>query len=187
MPLKEPLLNIPPNLLRETVEDLDPVKNIKDLAATAAEILADSNLSTSWDDIVLMLDSEDISERLKLAAHLIFRAKLILEEMERNPRVSNIVYNTMLMMDAQEVANIKGYLTEARNPNFNKLQSKTSSIKSALKKEKLVYTIKELSADNPNKGITWLRKKASKVLTEEGLKGYSYRQILRDTKGLKIN
>ena len=26
-----------------------------------------------------------------------------------------------------------------------------------------------------------------KLLTEEGLKGYSYRQIMRDTKGLKIN
>ena len=51
--------------------------------------------------------------------------------MERNPRVSNIVYNTMLMMDALEVANIKGYLPEERNPNFKTLQSKTSSINSA--------------------------------------------------------
>jgi len=187
MPIKEPLLNIQPNLLQEAIEDLDPVKNIKDLAAAAAEILAESNLSTSWDDIVLMLDSEDISERLKLAAHLIFRAKLILVEMERNPGVSNIVYNTMLMMDALEVANIKGYLPEERNPNFKTLQSKTSSINSALKKEKIVHTIKQLSTDNPNKGITWLRKKASQLLTEEGLKGYSYRQIMRDTKGLKIN
>ncbi len=183
----EPSLNIPHNLLQEAVEDLDPVKNIKDLAAEAANILAESNLSTSWDDIVLMLDSEDISERLKLAAHLIFRAKLILDEMERNPRVSNIVYNTMLMMDALEVANIKGYLPEEKNPNFKSLQSKTSSIHSALKKEKIVHIIKELSIDNPNKGITWLRKKASQLLTEEGLKGYSYRQIMRDTKGLKIN
>ena len=108
MPTKEPSLNIPPNLLQEAIEDLDPVKNIKDLAAAAAEILAESNLSTRWDDIILMLDSEDISERLRLAAHLIFRAKLILEEIERNPRVSTIVYNTMLMMDALEVANIKG-------------------------------------------------------------------------------
>ena len=32
MPIKEPLLNIPPNLLQEAIEDLDPVKNIKDLA-----------------------------------------------------------------------------------------------------------------------------------------------------------
>ena len=47
MPPKEPLLNIPPNLLQEAIEDLDPVKNIKDLAAAAAEILAESNLSTS--------------------------------------------------------------------------------------------------------------------------------------------
>ena len=109
---KEPSLNISNSLIQEAVEDLDPVKTIKDLAASAAEILAESNLSTSWDDIVLMLDSEDISERLKLAAHLIFRAKLILEEMERNPKVKNIVYNTMLMMDAIEVANIKGYLPE---------------------------------------------------------------------------
>lgn len=187
MPSKELSLNISPKLLQEVIEDLDPVKNIKDLAAAAAEILAESNLSTSWDDVVLMLDSEDISERLRLAAHLIFRAKLILEEMERNPRVNNIVYNTMLMMDALEVANIKGYLPEKRNPNFKKLESKTSSINSALKKEKIVHTIKELSTDNPNKGITWLRKKASHLLTEEGLRGYSYRQIMRDTKGLKIN
>ncbi len=184
---KEPSLNIPHNLLQEAIEDLDPVKNIKDLAAAAAEILAESNLSTSWDDIVLMLDSEDISERLRLAAHLIFRAKLILEEIELNPKVSNIVYNTMLMMDALEVANIKGYLPEDKNPNFKTLESRTSSISSALKKEKIVHTIKELSADNPNKGITWLRKKASQLLTEEGLKGYSYRQIMRDTRGLKIN
>jgi len=184
---KEPSLNIPHNLLQEAIEDLDPVKNIKDLAAAAAEILAESNLSTSWDDIVLMLDSEDISERLRLAAHLIFRAKLILEEIERNPNVSNIIYNTMLMMDALEVANIKGYLPEDKNPNFKTLESRTSSISSALKKEKIVHTIKELSADNPNKGITWLRKKASQLLTEEGLKGYSYRQIMRDTRGLKIN
>ena len=147
MPPKEPSLNIPHNLLQEVIEDLDPVKNIKDLAAAAAEILAESNLSTSWDDIVLMLDSEDISERLRLAAHLIFRAKLILEEIERNPRVSNIVYNTMLMMDALEVANIKGYLPEEKNPNFKTLKSKTSSISSALKKEKIVHTIKELSVD----------------------------------------
>ena len=187
MPPKEPSLNIPHNLLQEAIEDLDPVKNIKDLAAAAAEILAESSLSTRWDDIILMLDSEDISERLRLAAHLIFRAKLILEEIERNPKVSNIVYNTMLMMDALEVANIKGYLPEDKNPNFKTLESRTSSISSALKKEKIVHTIKELSADNPNKGITWLRKKASQLLTEEGLKGYSYRQIMRDTRGLKIN
>ena len=93
----------------------------------------------------------------------------------------------MLMMDALEVANIKGYLPAERNPNFKTLQSKTSSINSALKKEKIVHTIKQLSTDNPNKGITWLRKKASQLLTEEGLKGYSYRQIMRDTQGLKIN
>ena len=184
---KEPSLNISHSLIQEAVEDLDPVKTIKDLAASAAEILAESNLSTSWDDIVLMLDSEDISERLKLAAHLIFRAKLILEEMERNPKVNNIVYNTMLMMDAIEVANIKGYLPEEINPNFQSLKSRTSSINSAIKKEKIVHTIKELSIENPNKGITWLRKKTSQLLTEEGLKGYSYRQIMRDTKGLKID
>ena len=183
---KEPSLNITHNLLQEAVEDLDPIKNVKDLAASAAEILAESDLSTSWDDIVLMLDSEDISERLRLAAHLIFRAKLILEEMERNPRVNNIVYNTMLMMDALEVANIKGYLPEEKNLSFQNLKSKPSSINAALKKEKVVHTIKELSMENPNKGITWLRKKASQLLTEEGLKGYSYRQIMRDTKGLKI-
>ena len=107
--------------------------------------------------------------------------------MERNPKVNNVVYNTMLMMDAIEVANIKGYLPEEINPNFQSLKSRTSSINSAIKKEKIVHTIKELSIENPNKGITWLRKKASQLLTEEGLKGYSYRQIMRDTKGLKID
>ena len=129
---KEPSLNITHNLLQEAIEDLDPIKNVKDLAASAAEILAESDLSTSWDDIVLMLDSEDISERLRLAAHLIFRAKLILEEMERNPRVNNIVYNTMLMMDALEVANIKGYLPEEKNLSFQNLKLKPSSILSLI-------------------------------------------------------
>ncbi len=46
---------------------------------------------------------------------------------------------------------------------------------------------KELHTNNPGKGITWLRREASKVLTSEGFKGYSYRQIMRDTKGLKID
>ena len=43
---KEPSLNISHSLIQEAVEDLDPVKTIKDLAASAAEILAESNLST---------------------------------------------------------------------------------------------------------------------------------------------
>jgi hypothetical protein len=47
--------------------------------------------------------------------------------------------------------------------------------------------IKELQTDNPGKGITWLRKEASKLLTSEGYRGYSYRQIMRDTRGLKVN
>ena len=53
--------------------------------AAAAEILAESDLSTRWDDIVTMLDSENISERLRLAAHIIFRAKLVLNEIDKDP------------------------------------------------------------------------------------------------------
>jgi hypothetical protein len=59
-------------------------------------------------------------------------------------------------------------------------------MESALKKERLFHVIQDLQSENPGKGITWLRREASKLLTSEGFKGYSYRQIMRDTKGLKI-
>ena len=99
---KEPSLNISATQLQEAVEDLDPKKNLQNIAAAAAEILAESDLSTRWDDIVTMLDSENISERLRLAAHIIFRAKLVLNEIDKDPITKTIVYNTMLMMDALE-------------------------------------------------------------------------------------
>ena len=103
---KEPSLNISATQLQEAVEDLDPKKNLQNIAAAAAEILAESDLSTRWDDIVTMLDSENISERLRLAAHIIFRAKLVLNEIDKDPITKTIVYNTMLMMDALEVSNL---------------------------------------------------------------------------------
>ena len=86
---KEQSLNITQTELQEAVEDLDPKKSIRNIAAAAGEILAESDLSTKWDDVIKMLDSEDISERLRLAAHIIFRGKLILEEMDRNPMTKN--------------------------------------------------------------------------------------------------
>ena len=92
---KEPSLNISATQLQEAVEDLDPKKNLQNIAAAAAEILAESDLSTRWDDIVTMLDSENISERLRLAAHIIFRAKLVLNEIDKDPITKTIVYNTM--------------------------------------------------------------------------------------------
>ncbi len=101
--------------LQEAIEALDPLKNVQDLAALAAEMLAEEGMSTVWDDVLPMLDNDEISEQLRLAAHIIFRASLILEVLNRsklsgeNSEMSNLVYNTMLMMDAVEVANIKGY------------------------------------------------------------------------------
>ena len=183
---KEPSLNISSTQLQEAVEDLDPKKNLKNIAAAAAEILAESDLSTKWDDIVIMLDSENISERLRLAAHIIFRAKLVLNEIDKSPITKTIVYNTMLMMDALEVSNLKGYIKDP-STRIEELDIDASSMDAALKKERVVSVIKELQTDNPGKGITWLRKEASKFLTTEGYKGYSYRQIMRDTKGLKID
>ena len=111
METKKNTLNVSLIQLQEAVEDLDTKKNIQNLAAAAADILAESEFSTKWDDIVRMLDSEDISERLRLAAHIIFRAKLILEEIDKNPLAKTLVYNTMLMMDALEVSNLKGYIS----------------------------------------------------------------------------
>jgi hypothetical protein len=43
-----------------------------------------------------------------------------------------------------------------------------------------------LAKENPDKGITWLRKRASTLLSSAEKKGYSYRQIQRDTKGMRI-
>ena len=183
---KEPSLNISSTQFQEAVEDLDPKKNLKNIAAAAAEILAESDLSTRWDDIVIMLDSENISERLMLAAHIIFRAKLVLNEIDKSPITKTIVYNTMLMMDALEVSNLKGYIKDS-STRIEELDIDASSMDAALKKERVVSVIKELQTDNPGKGITWLRKEASKFLTTEGYRGYSYRQIMRDTKGLKID
>ena len=117
METKKNTLNVSLIQLQEAVEDLDTKKNIQNLAAAAADILAESEFSTKWDDIVRMLDSEDISERLRLAAHIIFRAKLILEEIDKNPLAKTLVYNTMLMMDALEVSNLKGYISDkSSNP-----------------------------------------------------------------------
>ncbi|MEC7929068.1 MAG: hypothetical protein VX169_01985 [Pseudomonadota bacterium] len=187
MKSKESHLDISLTQLQEAVEDLDPKKNLQNIAAAAAEILAESDFSTKWDDVISMLDSENISERLRLAAHIIFRAKLVLEEVDRNPISKIIVYNTMLMMDALEVSNLKGYMTDKSSPKYKELNNSSLSMESALKKERVVNVIKELQTDNPGKGITWLRKEASKLLTSEGYRGYSYRQIMRDTRGLKVN
>ena len=186
MQLKEPSLDITQTQLQEAIEDMDPKKSIKNIAAAAAEVLAESDLTTKWDDVIGMLDNENISERIRLSAHIIFRSKLILDEMERNPISKTLVYNTMLMMDALEVSNIKGYILDKSFPGFQALSSETNSMDSALKKERLLHLIQDLHSENPGKGITWLRREASKLLTSEGLKGYSYRQIMRDTKGLKI-
>ena len=158
----------------------------RDLAASAAEIIASAGFSTKWDDILPMLDDEHIQERLRLAAHIIFRARLVLEEMEKNSSLHNIVYNTMLMMDALEVANIKGYIPPTSEVNFKKMKAETSTMDKAIKKEKIIDTIRQLAKENPDKGITWLRKRASTLLSSEKDKGYSYRQIQRDTKGMRI-
>ena len=182
----KPSLEIPQKELQEFMETLDPKRNIEDLAASAAEVIASEGFSTNWDDILPMLDDEMISEQLRLAAHIIFRAKLVLEEMEKNSTLNNVVYNTMLMMDALEFANIKGYFPSSSKVNFNKLETQTASLAMAVKKEKVIDTIRELAKDNPDKGITWLRRRASSLLSSRERKGYSYRQILRDTKGMRI-
>ena len=182
----KPSLEIPQKELQEFMETLDPKRNIEDLAASAAEVIASEGFSTNWDDVLPMLDDEMISEQLRLAAHIIFRAKLVLEEMEKNSTLNNVVYNTMLMMDTLEFANIKGYFPSSSKVNFNKLETQTASLAMAVKKEKVIDTIRELAKDNPDKGITWLRRRASSLLSSKEKKGYSYRQILRDTKGMRI-
>ena len=183
---KDSELEISQKELQEFIETLDPKRNIQDLAASAAEIIANAGFSTQWDDILPMLDDEHIQEQLRLAAHIIFRAKLVLEEMEKDSSSDNIVYNTMLMMDALEVANLKGYIPPTSEVNFKKMKAKTSTMDMAIKKEKIIDTIRQLAKENPEKGITWLRKRASTLLSSEKKKGYSYRQIQRDTKGMKI-
>ena len=135
MNFNEPKLNISLTQIQEAEEDLDPKKNLKNIAASAAEILAESQLSTKWDDVIKMLDSEDISERLRLASHIIFRAKILLDEIERNPMSKTVVYNTMLMMDALEVSNLKGYIQNDTHLEFKNINSETISLESALKKE----------------------------------------------------
>ena len=183
---KDSELEISQKELQEFIETLDPKRNIQDLAASAAEIIANAGFSTQWDDILPMLDDEHIQEQLRLAAHIIFRAKLVLEEMEKDSSLDNIVYNTMLMMDALEMANLKGYIPPTSEVNFKKMKAKTSTMNMAIKKEKIIDTIRQLAKENPDKGITWLRKRASSLLSSEKSKGYSYRQIQRDTKGMRI-
>ena len=183
---KDSELEISQKELQEFIETLDPKRNIQDLAASAAEIIANAGFSTQWDDILPMLDDEHIQEQLRLAAHIIFRAKLVLEEMEKDSSLDNIVYNTMLMMDALEIANLKGYIPPTSEVNFKKMKAKTSTMDMAVKKEKIIDTIRQLAKENPDKGITWLRKRASSLLSSEKRKGYSYRQIQRDTKGMRI-
>ena len=183
---KDSKLEISQKELQEFIETLDPKRNIQDLAASAAEIIANAGFSTQWDDILPMLDDEHIQEQLRLAAHIIFRAKLVLEEMEKDSSSDNIVYNTMLMMDALEVANLKGYIPPTSEVNFKKMKAKTSTMDMAIKKEKIIDTIRQLAKENPDKGITWLRKRASSLLSSSEKKGYSYRQIQRDTKGMRI-
>ena len=183
---KDSELEISQKELQEFIETLDPKRNIQDLAASAAEIIANAGFSTQWDDILPMLDDEHIQEHLRLAAHIIFRAKLVLEEMEKDSSLENVVYNTMLMMDALEVANLKGYIPPTSEVNFKKMKAKTSTMDMAVKKEKIIDTIRKLAKENPDKGITWLRKRASTLLSSAEKKGYSYRQIQRDTKGMRI-
>jgi len=179
-------LEISQQELQELIETLDPKRNIQDLAASAAEIIANAGFSTQWDDILPMLDDEHIQEEFRLAAHIIFRARLVLEEMEKDSSLHNIVYNTMLMMDALEVANLKGYISPTSEINFKKMKTETATMNMAIKKERIIDTIRQLAKENPDKGITWLRKRASTLLSSEKEKGYSYRQIQRDTKGMRI-
>jgi len=178
--------------LVETLEVLDPLKNVQDLAAHAAEILAKEDIPTTWDDILKLLEKDNVSEKLKLASHIIFRASLILEVLESSKlssegsELNNLVYNTMLMMNAVQEADIRGYFKNSSKINYRRVIGNTSSMKSAVKKEKIINTIRELARKNPEKKITWLRKKASITLSKKGERGYSYRQVLRDTKGIRI-
>ena len=182
----KPSQEMPKTEIQKFMDIRDTRRSIQDLAASAAEIIASEGLPTSWDDILPMLDNMEISEQSRLAAHIIFRAKQVLEEIEKSPSLNNVIFNTMVMMDILEYANIKGYFFSSPTINFNKLETQTSSLAKAIKKEKIIDTIRELAKDNPDKGITWLRKRASGLLSSKERKGFSYRQILRDTKGMSI-
>jgi len=182
----KPSQEMPKTEIQKFMDIRDTEKSIQDLAASAAEIIASEGLPTSWDDILPMLDNMEISEQSRLAAHIIFRAKQVLEEIEKSPSLNNVIFNTMVMMDVLGYANIKGYFPSSPTINFNKLETQTSSLAKAIKKEKIIDTIRELAKDNPSKGITWLRKRASDLLSSKERKGFSYRQILRDTKGMNI-
>ena len=182
----KPSQEMPKTEIQKFMDIRDTQRSIQDLAASAAEIIASEGLPTSWDDILPMLDNMEISEQSRLAAHIIFRAKQVLEEIEKSPSLNNVIFNTMVMMDILEYANIKGYFFSSPTINFNKLETQTSSLAKAIKKEKIIDTIRELAKDNPDKGITWLRKRASGLLSSKERKGFSYRQILRDTKGMSI-
>ena len=182
----KPSQEMPKTEIQKFMDIRDTQRSIQDLAASAAEIIASEGLPTNWDDILPMLDNMEISEQSRLAAHIIFRAKQVLEEIEKSPSLNNVIFNTMVMMDILEYANIKGYFFSSPTINFNKLETQTSSLAKAIKKEKIIDTIRELAKDNPDKGITWLRKRASGLLSSKERKGFSYRQILRDTKGMSI-
>ena len=182
----KPSQEMPKTEIQKFMDIRDTRRSIQDLAASAAEIIASEGLPTNWDDILPMLDNMEISEQSRLAAHIIFRAKQVLEEIEKSPSLNNVIFNTMVMMDILEYANIKGYFFSSPTINFNKLETQTSSLAKAVKKEKIIDTIRELAKDNPDKGITWLRKRASGLLSSKERKGFSYRQILRDTKGMSI-
>ena len=182
----KPSQEMPKTEIQKFMDIRDTEKSIQDLAASAAEIIASEGLPTSWDDILPMLDNMEISEQSRLAAHIIFRAKQVLEEIEKSPSLNNVIFNTMVMMDVLGYANIKGYFPSSPTINFNKLETQTSSLAKAIKKEKIIDTIRELAKDNPSKGITWLRKRASDLLSSKERKGFSYRQILRDTTGMRI-
>jgi len=99
-------------------------------------------------------------------------------------RILPIIDQKNLIKDSEHAVPI---VLKNSDIEFKNINSETISLESALKKEKVISLIKELQNNHPKKGITWLRREASKVLTAEGLKGFSYRQIMRDTKGLKLD
>ena len=102
--VKKSNLDISPKDLQNFIDFLDPVRTIQDLAANAAEIIASEGISTNWNDVLPVLEDNKVSEQLRLAAHIIFRARLLLEEMEKDPSVSRAIYNTILMMHSLELS-----------------------------------------------------------------------------------
>ena len=131
----KPSQEMPKTEIQKFMDIRDTEKSIQDLAASAAEIIASEGLPTSWDDILPMLDNMEISEQSRLAAHIIFRAKQVLEEIEKSPSLNNVIFNTMVMMDVLGYANIKGYFPSSPTINFNKLETQTSSLAKAIKKD----------------------------------------------------